>query len=105
MYSDRTGMDKNHPGQNLPDKRPPDKKPREQLRQNLYKGALSGFFVLGLLKIGGPRCVTYFFGGSPGMCDEVRQGGGGSKLAKNSVTYFMDGPQWGLGQSSRQRDE
>src|SRR6218665_2960978 len=25
MYSDRTGMDKNHPRQNLPDKRPPDK--------------------------------------------------------------------------------
>src|SRR6218665_2259909 len=26
------------------------------------------------------------------MCDKVRQGEGGSKLAKNSVTYFMDGP-------------
>jgi len=40
-------------------------------------GLLSGIFVLGLLKMGGPRCVT---------------GGGESKLAKNSVTYFMDGP-------------
>ena len=30
--------------------------------------------------------------GGPGMCDNVRQGGVGSKLAKNSVTYFMDGP-------------
>jgi len=31
--------------------------------------------------------------GGPGMCDKVWQGGGrGSKLAKNSVTYFMDGP-------------
>ena len=51
-------MDKNHPRQNLPDK-----SPREQLRANLYKGLLSGFFVLGLLKIGGgvPRCVTYFW--------------------------------------------
>src|SRR6218665_1495853 len=74
MYSDRRGTDKNHPRQNLPDKRPPDKtpgqKPREQLRENLYKGLLSGFFVLGVLKIGGvpemcdvllvevPGCVT-----------------------------------------------
>ena len=30
--------------------------------------------------------------GGSGMCDKVRQGEGGSKLAKNSVTYFMDGP-------------
>ena len=30
--------------------------------------------------------------GGPGMCDKVWQSGGGSKLAKNSVTYFMDGP-------------
>ena len=45
-----------------------------QLRQKLYKRALSGFFVLGLLKIGeGPRCVTYFREGGPGMCDEVWQ--------------------------------
>src|SRR6218665_2569872 len=42
---------------------------------------------------GGPRCVTYFRGGVPGCvtkCDRGR----GSKLAKNSVTYFMDGPLW-----------
>ena len=30
--------------------------------------------------------------GGPGMCDKVWQGAGGSKLAKNSMTYFMDGP-------------
>ena len=30
--------------------------------------------------------------GGPGMCDKVWQGEGWSKLAKNSVTYFMDGP-------------
>ena len=42
--------------------------------------------------MGGPRCVTYFFGG-PKMCDKVRQREKeGSKLAKNSMTYFMDGP-------------
>ena len=87
-------MDKNHSGQNLrpTDKRPPDKSPHEQLRDNLYRGLSSGFFVLGLLKIGGsemcdvllgvPRCVT--------KCDTGR----GSKLAKNSVTYLiiMNGP-------------
>jgi len=28
-----------------------------------------GVFVLGLLKMGGPRCVTYFWG--PRMCDKV----------------------------------
>ena len=58
----------------------------------MYRGLLSGFFVLGLLKIeevsemcdvllrGVPGCVT--------KCDRER----GSKLAYNSVTYFMDGP-------------
>ena len=51
------GTDKNHPGQNLPDK-----STREQLRDNLYRGLLSWFFVLGLLKMGGRRCVTYFWG-------------------------------------------
>ena len=39
---------------------------------------------------GGPTCVTYFRGvpGCVTKCDR----GGGSKLAKDSVTYFMDGP-------------
>src|SRR6218665_3673211 len=38
----------------------------------------------------GPRCVTYFRGGTGCVtkCDRER----GSKFAKNSVTYFMDGP-------------
>src|SRR6218665_2592188 len=51
---------------------------------------LSGIFVLGLLKIGGPRCVTYFWGVPRWVtqCDRGR----GSKLAKNSMTCFMDGP-------------
>ena len=57
MYSDITGTGKNHPDKTFqikdPLTKPPDKKPREQLRQNLYKGAFSGYFVLGLLKIGG----------------------------------------------------
>jgi len=39
----------------------------------------------------GVRDVWRTFGGGPGLCDKVWQGRG-SKLAKNSVTYFMDGP-------------
>src|SRR6218665_688834 len=71
------GTDKNHPGQNLPDKRqkPQDKNPREQLSENLYSKLLSGLFVLGLLKVGGPRCGTYFWGwvlGCVTKCDKGR---------------------------------
>src|SRR6218665_3969982 len=74
--------------------KPPDKNPREKLRENLYRGLLSGFFALGLIKMGGsncPRCVTYFRGvpGCVTKCDKGR----GSKFAKSSVTYFMDGPR------------
>jgi len=36
--------------------------------------------------------VTYFRG-VPGCVTKCDNGGGGSKLAKNSVTYFMDGPK------------
>jgi len=67
MYSDRRGTDKNHPGQNLPDKRPSDKTPEQKpprtIERDFEHGAIVRvFFVLGLLKIGGPRCVTYFWG-------------------------------------------
>src|SRR6218665_2497435 len=45
-------------------------------------------FVLGLLKIGGVEMCDILLGvpGCVTKCDR------GSKLAKNSVTYFMDGP-------------
>src|SRR6218665_2979317 len=83
-------MDKNHPEQNLPDKRPltkpPDKNPREQLRENLYRGLLSGIFVLGQLKIGGSEMCEYF-GGVPGCVTKCDRGGG-SKLAKNSDILY-----------------
>jgi len=67
MYSDRKGNGQKPPRikpsrQKTPWQKPSDKNPREQLRENLYRGLLSGFLVLGLLKIGGPRCVTYFWG-------------------------------------------
>src|SRR6218665_337523 len=58
----------------ISDKRPPDKNPREQSRENLYNGFLSGFFVLGLLKIGGSEMCDVLSGG-PGMCDSVTGGG------------------------------
>ena len=82
--------DKNHPGQNLPDKRPSNKKPREKLRENLYRGLLYWFFVLGLLEMW-VRDVQRTFWGSRNVWQSVTVGGG-SKLAKNSVTYFMAGP-------------
>src|SRR6218665_1049630 len=68
----------------------PDKNPREQLRENLYRGLLSGFFCTRPTKNRGSEMCDVLLGG-PGMCDKVRQGRG-SKVAKNSVTYFMDGP-------------
>ena len=64
MYSDTTGTDKNHPRQNLPGKRsltkPPGQKPREQLIQNLYKGAFVRVFCTMPSKNGEgvPGCVT-----------------------------------------------
>jgi len=70
-------------------------KPRTKTPTNNWErictgGFCQGFFVLGLLKIGGSEMCDVLLGG-PGMCDKVRQGRG-SKVAKNSVTYFMDGP-------------
>jgi len=64
-------MDKNHPEQNIPNKRQtPGQKTREQLIEILYRGLLSGFFVLDLLKIGGSEMCDMLLRG-PGMCDKV----------------------------------
>ena len=83
MYSDRRGTDKNHPGQNLPDKRHPDKSPREQLRENLYRGLLSGLFVQGLLKIGGSEMCDVLLGvqGCVTKCDRGEGGQNWPKIA------------------------
>src|SRR6218665_182690 len=94
MYSDRRGYGQKPPWtkpsrQKTPGQKPPDKCPREKLRENLYRGVVSEFFVLGLLKFGGSEVCDVLLGGH-GMCDKVGQGV--SKLAKNSVTSFMDGP-------------
>ena len=45
MYSDRTGTDKNHPGQNLPDKRPPDKTPGQKPLRTIETEFIQGAFV------------------------------------------------------------
>jgi len=61
------GTDKNYPDKTFqikdPLTKPPDKNPRVQLRENLYKGLLSGFFVLGVLKIGGSVMCDVLLGG------------------------------------------
>ena len=82
------GMDKNLPGQNLPDKRPPDKPPGQKFVQWAFVRAFCTRPTKN--RVGGPRCVTYFRG-SRDVWQSVT-GGVGSKLAKNSVTYFIDGP-------------
>ena len=52
----------------------PDKSPRTQLRENLYRGLLSGFFVLGLLKIGGSEMCDVLLGGSRNVWQSVTRG-------------------------------
>src|SRR6218665_3993640 len=69
-----------------PRQKPPDKSPREKLREILYRGLLSRFFVLGLRKRGSEMCDVLW--GVPGCvtkCDRGRE----SKLAKNSATYTL----------------
>src|SRR6218665_2734807 len=98
MYSDRRGNGQKPPRtkpsrEKTPGQNQQDKKTREQLRENLYWWLLYWFFVLGLLKIGGsPKYVTYFWEGVPECVRRCDRGRVGSKLANNSVTYFMDGP-------------
>src|SRR6218665_2555891 len=96
MYFDRRGNGQNHPRN--PDKtfqtkdpliKPPDKNPREQLREN---GVFVLVFCTRPTNNGGGFEMCDSLLGCPGMCDKVRQGRG-SKLAKNSVTYFMDDPK------------
>ena len=68
--------------------KPPGQKPPRTIEREFLQGAFVRVFVLGLLKIGGSEMCDVLFG-SPGMCDK---GGRGSKLAKNSMMYFMDSP-------------
>jgi len=83
--------DKKHPGQNLPDKRQnPRTKPPQTIEREFVQGAFVGLFVISLLKIGGSEMYDVLWG-----AQDVWQsvtGGGESKLARNSVTYFMNDP-------------
>src|SRR6218665_3860250 len=69
--------------------KPPDKKTLQTIEREFVQGAFVRVFCTRPTKnrgsemcdvFGGPECVT--------KCDRGR----GSNLAKNSVTYFMDGP-------------
>ena len=118
-------MDKNHPGQNLPDKNPCEQ--LRDFLQFLLSGFICTTKNWGLRDVwrtvGGPEiqynwvflsrfnknksctrvCLCYILshstirigGFSEIMCDWRR----GSKLVKNSVTYFMDGIVQSAGQS------
>ena len=88
-------MDKNHPGQNLPHKRPPDKtpctKPPRTTEREFVQGAFVQVFCTKRTKNrGDSEMCDALFGGVPGCVTKCDRGE--SKLAKNSVTYFMDGP-------------
>ena len=75
------GTDKNQPRQNPP---------RTIEIEFIYWTFVRDFCTRLTKNRGGPRCVTYFVG-VPGCVTKCYRGRG-SKLAKNSVTYFMDGP-------------
>jgi len=65
MYSNRRGMDKNHPGQNLLDKKTPDKTPRTETPVNYTKTLCNDILCIYAYTTknwGVPRRVTYFRG-------------------------------------------
>jgi len=73
MYSDRRGNRQNHPGQ----------KPLRTIEREFVQGAFVRVFCTRPTKNrGGPRCVTYFQGGSRDVWQSVTGGGGkiGQKL-------------------------
>src|SRR6218665_1169661 len=87
MYCDRRGERT---------KTNPDKPPGQKPPQTIEIKFVQRTFVRDLCtrptknRGAGPRCVTYFRG-VPGCVTKCDRGERGSKLAKNSVTYFMDG--------------
>src|SRR6218665_3040276 len=95
MYSDRRGNGQKPLGQNLPDKRPPDRtpgqKPPRTIEREFVQGAFVRDFCTRLTKNGGSEMCDVLWG-VPGCVTKCGRGRG-SKLAKNSVTYFMDGPK------------
>ena len=76
--------------------KPPGQKPPRTIEIEFVQGTfVLDFCTRPTKNRRGPRCVTYFrrVPGCVTKCDRGR----GSKLAKNSVTYFMDGPEGSFG--------
>src|SRR6218665_2703016 len=92
MYGDRRGN-----GQKPTRTKSPGQKPPRTIEIEFVQRTLSGIFVLGLLKVGGSEMCDVLSGGVPGCVTKCDRGEGGSKLAKNSIMYFMDGPLWYIG--------
>src|SRR6218665_2673548 len=77
----------------------PDKTPRQKPPRTIEIECVQGTFVWDFCtrptkNRGGGSELCDVLSGGPRMCDKVEQGEGEgeSKLAKNSLTYFMDGP-------------
>src|SRR6218665_2372797 len=87
MYCYRRGN-----GQKPTRTKPPGQRPLRTIEIEFVQGTFVRDFCTRPTKNrgGGPRCVTYFRERVPG-CVTKWDRGRGSKLAKNSVTYFMDG--------------
>src|SRR6218665_1839414 len=90
MYSDRRGYGQKPPRTKPSRQKTPGQRPSRTIEREFVQGAFVRIFCTRPTKNRGvPRCVTYFWG-VPG-CVTKCDGGGGSKLAKNCVTHFMDG--------------
>jgi len=94
MYSDRRGVDKNHPKQNLQTKdlwqNSRTKTPANNWERICTGGVGPGFCTRPTKNRRGPRFVTYF--GGSGMCDKVWQGEGGQNWPKIAWRTFVDSP-------------
>jgi len=98
MYSDRMGNGQKPPRTKSSRQKTPDKTPGQKPLPTIEREFVQGAFVLGILTIGGIRDPPIVrirdsdvLLGSRDVWQSVT-GGGWSKLAKNSVMYFMDGP-------------
>ena len=94
MYSDRRGN-----GQKQTRTKPsrqktktPGQKPPRTNETEFAQGAFVRAFCTRHTKNRGVRDMWRTFGGVSGCVTKCDSGEGGSKLAKNSMTYFMDGP-------------
>src|SRR6218665_1920724 len=75
-----------------PDKTPGQKPPRTIIEIEYAQGTFVRDFCTRPTKNRGGFEMCDVLSGVPGCVTKCDRGGGGSKLAKNSVTYFMDVP-------------